>query len=87
MEGKVIVMDTPVKLPFPKAIKCDQTLILVLWLPVTVPKCLLSPVVPHAARPCFPLEDNVLYSCYLLTCVTLQNSRSAGLELGARRSS
>lgn len=61
MEGKIIVLDTLVMLPFPKTIKLDQTLILVLWLRVAVPKCLLSRIVPHAAKPGFPLEDNTLY--------------------------
>lgn len=79
MQGKVIMMDTPVVLPFPKAIKRDQTLILVLWPLVAVPKCLLSPIVPRAAGPGFPLEDNILYLCYLLTCMTLQSNCSTGL--------
>lgn len=81
MEGEVIAVDTPVMLPFPKAIKRDQTLVLGLWLLVAVPECLSSPVVPHAARPGFPLEDNVLYSCYLLTRVTLLHQALARCSL------
>lgn len=61
MEGKVIVVDTLVMLRFPKAIKCDQTLILVLWLLVAVSKCLLSPIVPRAARPGQAFHWKIIY--------------------------
>lgn len=58
------MMDAPVILPFPKAIKCGETLIYVLWLLVVVPKHLWSPKVPHAVRPSFAVHKitNYIYA-------------------------